>query len=114
MVTAVDVIGPEGRIDQSHILYGDIFTIGDIGQTRTLCILVCTLGVPLPANPELLPIVLPVAVNSSLAGNSESIQAIRIDQCHEILACLALNTCLPYLKVMYPVTTLQHPAFFYM
>ena len=73
------------------ILDGDMLTVGDIGQTGALGILVGALRVPLPANPELLPVVQAVAVDGSLATDGESVHAVGIDQCGEVFARLALN-----------------------
>ena len=55
MVALVNVVGPERRIDKVHILNGHVLTVGDIGQSGALRILIGALGVPRATNPELLP-----------------------------------------------------------
>ena len=55
VVALIDVVGPERRIDKVHILNGHILTVGNIGQSGALCILIGALGVPRATYPELLP-----------------------------------------------------------
>ena len=93
MVTLIYVIGPERRIDKMHILNGDVLGIRDICQSRTLGILVGTLGIPLPTNPELLPVVEAIAVDGSLTADGKPIESIGIHQCREIFACLSFYAC---------------------
>ena len=94
MTALIDVVGPEWRIDEVHILNGHILTVGDVGQTGTLGILVGTLRIPLSANPKLLPEMQAVAINSSFTADGEAIQSVSIDKGREVLLRLTLNTCL--------------------
>jgi hypothetical protein len=57
MIALIYVISPEGRVDEVYILYGHILAIGDICESWALGILVGALGIPLAADPELLPVV---------------------------------------------------------
>ena len=94
MVALIDMVRPERRIHQLHVLNRHIPTVGDIGQTRTLGILVGTLGVPLTTNPKLLPIVQSIAIDNAVAGDGKAIQSVGIHQCAEVSTSFALDTCL--------------------
>ena len=107
MVTLVDMVGPEGRIDQTDILNGDILRVGDVGQSRALGVLVRTLGVPLAANPELLPIGKSVAVDGAVAGDGKPVQSVGIHQRTEVSASLTLDTRLGIREVDDAVRALQ-------
>ena len=74
-----------------HILNGNILRIRDVCQSRALGILVGALWVPFSANPELLPIVEAIAVDSSLSSNGEAVKTVSIDQSDKILTRLTLN-----------------------
>ena len=80
MVTLIDMISPEGRVDQMDILDSHIPGIRHVGQTRTLGILVGALAVPLTTNPELLPILQTIAIDSSPATDGKAIKTIGIDE----------------------------------
>ena len=110
VVAAVDVVGPEGRVDQPHVLDGHVLRVADIGQAGPLGILVGALAVPLTANPELLPVGLAAAVDGAPAGDSEAVEAVGIDQRHEVLAGLALDAGLADLEVVHALRPLQHAA----
>ena len=88
------MIGPERRVHKMNILNSHILRIRNIGQTRTLRILIGTLRIPLTANPELLPVRQSVTVDGTLTRNGKAIQAVGIHQGAEIGTCLTLNTCL--------------------
>ena len=113
MVAPIDVVGPEGRVDEPHVLYGHVLRVRDIRQPGALGILVGALGVPLAPNPELLPVVLSVAVDGSLAADGESVHAIGIDERHKVFAGLPLDARLANLEVVNAVATLQHAALFH-
>lgn len=91
VVTLVDVVGPEGRVDEVYVLNGDILRVGDVCEPWSLCVLVGALRVPLPSDPELLPVGQSVAVDGAFAGDGEAVEAVGIDESYEIGACLSLD-----------------------
>ncbi len=93
-----------------HILHRHVLAVGYINQSWALCILVGTLRVPLPTNPELIPVVVPIAVDSSLAGNGESIDVVGIYERREVFAGLSLDARLQDREVVYAVAALQFSA----
>jgi hypothetical protein len=99
MVTVVKMIVPERAIDLSYILNCDVAGVADIDEAGSLRLLVRTLRVPLSADPKLVPVVVAIAINSALARDGEAIDMVSIDECREILAGLALDTCLYNLEV---------------
>ena len=107
MMTLIDMIRPEGRVHQMHILNGHVFRIGNIGQSRTLAVLICTSRIPLSALPEVLPITQPIAVYRAVSRNGESVNTVSIHQRREIFACLAFNTGQHHGKISNTVTALQ-------
>ena len=107
MTALIDVVGPEWRIDEVYILDGDILAVGDVGQTWPLSILVGTLRIPLPTNPELLPEMQAIAINRSFTADGEAIQSVCIDKGREVLARLTLNTGLENRIVHDAVRALQ-------
>ena len=119
MVALIDMVRPERRVDKTDILDGDIPGVGHVGEAWALGILIGALRIPLPANPELLPITESVAVDGAMTSDGEAIQAVGIDKRTEILAGLTLDTggengadpfslpttcrCVPCLKKRAPV-----------
>ena len=80
VVAAVDVIGPERTVLNMHILQGYVAGVADIDEARALCILVGAFAVPGAANPELLPIVITVAVDGSRTCYGEAVAFVGIDE----------------------------------
>ena len=68
----------------------DIFTVGQIDQTRSLFLLV-TAASPFPAEPAGSPCPEAVAVDGAGSAHGEVLHAVRIDQCHIIEAGLSLD-----------------------
>ena len=91
VVGVVEMIGPKGTVDEAHILYGDVVRVGDIDEAWALLVLVGALWIPLAPYPELLPIVMSVAIDGALAGNGEAVEGVGIYEGCEILACLSLD-----------------------
>ena len=91
VVALIDVVGPEGRVHQMHILYGDIARVGYVREPWPLRVLVGTLRVPLAPYPELLPVGQSVAIDGAVAADGESVEPVGIDQCTEIGTRLALD-----------------------
>ena len=106
MVALVDMVSPEGRIDETDVLNSDIRTIRNIRQSRTLRILVGTLRIPLAANPEFLPIRQAVTVDGPRSRYRKAVQTVGIHQGTEVGAGFALNARLSVWEVNYAVTTL--------
>ena len=80
MVATVDVIGPERAVLEVYILQGYVAGVADIDEARALCILVGALAIPGATNPELLPVVLTVAIDSTQTGDGKAITFISIDE----------------------------------
>lgn len=59
-----------------------------------MSVLVGTLWIPAASDPELLPVFQAVAVDGAAPGDGESVGMVGVDECREILACLAFYTCL--------------------
>ena len=92
MTALIYMICPERRVDESHILNSHVLTVGDIGQSWALRILIGAFRVPRTAQPELTPVVQSVAIYRAMAANRQAIHTIRIHQGREILAGLSLDT----------------------
>ena len=103
VVTAVQMVRPERTVDKSHILNRDVAGVANIHEAGTLGFLVRALRVPLPADPEFIPIVVAITINGSFARDREPIHMVGIDERREILARLTFNTCLYNLEVGYTV-----------
>ena len=88
----------------------DIGTVGYIYKAGALFVFVGAFGVPGAAQPECLPCLEAVAVDGAGAAHGEAVQAVRVDQCGKVLACLALNTGLADHVVGYIVAALEHSA----
>ena len=114
MVAFIDMVGPERTVHQPHVLHGHVATVGDIGQTRTLLVLVRTLRIPLPANPELLPIVVTFTVDGALSRNRKTIQSVGIHQRTEIRTGFSLDARLADGKVADMLRSFQLAAFLHM
>ena len=54
------MVCPEWAIDEMHILYGHILTVGDVNQSWAHSLEVGALSVVLSSYPELLPVVAPM------------------------------------------------------
>ena len=101
------MIGPERRIDNAHVLHGDVLGVGDIDISRTQGLEVGTVTVELSANPEFLPVGLPVAVDSTRAGDGEAVASVGIDQGSKVVECLPLHAGLQELEVADAVAATQ-------
>ena len=108
MVALVDMSSPERTVLKGHILKGHVRGIGYIHEARTLRILVGALRIPLASYPELPPVVKPVAVYGSTAGNGEMPDAVGIDKRRKIVACLTFYPRLHDREVFYAGTAFQH------
>ena len=108
MVALVNMVSPEWRINQPHILHCHVLAVGNINQPWSLRILVCTLGIPLPTNPKVTPIMIAIAIDGAWAGDGKSIEAVSINQCREILASLSLYASLLDIEILYALTSTQH------
>ena len=111
MVAAVDVVGPEGGVDEPHVLNGDVRRVADVSQAWPLGVFVGALWVPLATNPELLPVRLAAAIDGATTSNSEAVDAVGIDQGSEVLARLSLDARFADLEVVDTLRTFQHAAF---
>ena len=65
MVATVYMVGPERTVDEPGILHGDILAIGDIDKSWPKRLEVGALAVVFPSDPELLPIIISVAVDGT-------------------------------------------------
>ena len=91
VLAAVEMVSPEGRVDNLHVLHGDVLRVRNIDIARAQGFQIGTVAVELAANPELLPVGLSVAVDGAGAGNSETVHAVGIDQGGKIVERLALH-----------------------
>ena len=82
------------QIRNQHIL-----RIGYVDKTGPLLVLVSTLGIPFPSQPESLPSTQTVAVNNTGAAHGKAVHMVGIDQRRKIKACLSLDTSFAYLIV---------------
>ena len=57
------MIRPKMRVDQMKVGDQHIAAVRDVDQTRPLLVLICTRGIPSPAQPKRLPGLKPVAVD---------------------------------------------------
>ena len=108
ILAAVEVVGPEGAVDELHVLHGHVLAVGDIDQTGTHGLEVGTLAVILAADPKLFPVVAAVAVDGSLAGDGEAVHSVGIDEGGKILEGLTLHAGGDELEVADAVTALEH------
>ena len=92
MVTPIDMIGPNGRVDKVYVLDGHILTVRHVCQPGTLGILVGTLRIPLAANPELLPVQQAIAVNRPRPADGKAVESVGVDERREELTRLTLET----------------------
>ena len=113
ILTTVEMIRPERRVDNLHILNRHILRIRDIDITRAHRLHIGALGIILTANPEFLPVFLSVAVDGTWPRNREAIDTIGIHQCCKIVECLTFHTGLHNLKVSNTVGALQFPTLLY-
>lgn len=111
MVAAVDVVSPERTVLDMDILYGHIAGVADIDEAGTLCVLVGALAVPSAANPELLPVVVAIAVDGARTCDGEAVAFVGIDEGGEILAGFALDASLQHREVGDAVAALQFSTF---
>ncbi len=111
MVAAVDVVGPERTVLNMHILQGYVAGVADIDEARALCILVGALAVPGATNPELLPIVITIAIDGTRTGDGEAVAFVGIDEGREVFAGLALDAGFHYREVGDAVAAFQFSAF---
>ena len=110
MVGVIDVVSPERAVHDAHVLHRYVARVGYVDQPWTLCVLVGAFAVPLAPYPELLPVVVAVAVDGAVAGDGKAVDMVGVDQCRKVVAGLALNTCLDNLEVGYPVGAFQFSA----
>ena len=104
------MIGPERTVHQFHILHGYIIRITDVDQSGTLRIFVRACAVPLPADPEFLPIMESVAVDGTLSGDGEAVDTIGIDKSGKIIARFPLDSGGQDGEIGYSVATFQPSA----
>ena len=95
-----------------HILQGYVAGVADIDEARALCILVGALAIPGAANPELLPIVITVAVDGSRTCDGEAVAFVGVDEGREVFAGLAFDAGFYYREVGDAVAAFQFSAFF--
>ena len=91
VVALVEVARPKGRVLEGNTRDGDVFGKFSIKKTRTLLVLVRTLGVPLAAQAEVTPIGRTIAIHRAFAAERKAIGALHVDQGGEVLAPFALD-----------------------
>ena len=110
VVGTIEMVGPERTVLQTYILDGDILAVRYIYQARTLGVFISTLWIPLAADPELLPIMIAVAVDSAMTSDGETIEIVGIDKGSEVFAGLSLYACLKDGEVGDALASLQLSA----
>ena len=108
LLTLVEVIRPEGTIDQMNILYRHILTMGDIHQSWTQSLQVSTFTVELAPNPEFLPETQSIAIDCPCARNRKTIDSIGIDKSCKIVECLSFHTSFNQGIMLDGIDTFQH------
>ena len=101
------MICPERRVDDLHILHGDILAIRDVDITRTHRLDIRTLRIILTTDPELLPVFLSITIDHTRPRDGEAVHTVSIDQCGEVVERLALHTRLHDLEITDTVRALQ-------
>ena len=107
ILTAIEMVRPERRVDDLHILHGHILTVRDVHVTRTHRLHIRTLRIILTTDPELLPVLLSVAVDGTRTRDGETVHTVGIHQCSKVVERLSLHTGLHDLEVTDAVRALQ-------
>ena len=110
-LTLIQMIRPERRVNDAHILYCNILRMRDIHISWTHSLQICAVLIELSTNPEFLPISLTITINGAWTCNSEAIAPIGIDQSRKIVQGLTLHTCFHQFEIAYAVTASQLAIF---
>ena len=107
-ITLVYMCGPERRIDEVDTLKMHIVAILNKHQARTHLLQIGTLAVISTTNPKLLPVAQAIAIDGSLASQTESVAIDSIDERGKVLKVLSLHTSIHQEEVSDKVTALEH------